>query len=132
MTGGGILSNCPRKLCPPNPVTHKTAESVKAISADFKIFQHLEPFTISNTRENVRNRRYQRHERRLSRQRMSGSPVLLIEKPRVLISSLQGATRRSNPYQPLDDFLSNVGRFKIIESTLRGRLPTPSPLGSYR
>ena len=50
----------------------------------------------------------------------SRSPVLLIEKPRILISSLQGATRRSNPYQPLDDFLSNVGRFKIIESTLRG------------
>jgi hypothetical protein len=27
--------------------------------------------------------------------------------------------RRSNPYQPVGDFLSNVGRFKIIESTLR-------------
>ena len=26
---------------------------------------------------------------------------------------------RSNPYQPVGDFLSNVGRFKIIESTLR-------------
>jgi homocitrate synthase len=24
-----------------------------------------------------------------------------------------------NPYQPVGDFLSNVGRFKIIESTLR-------------
>src|SRR5271156_3163247 len=38
----------------------------------------------------------------------SGSPVLLVKRPRILISSLQGATRRSNPYQPLDDFLSNV------------------------
>lgn len=26
---------------------------------------------------------------------------------------------RSHPYQPVGDFLSNVGRFKIIESTLR-------------
>lgn len=26
---------------------------------------------------------------------------------------------RSNPYQPVGDYLSNVGRFKIIESTLR-------------
>jgi len=26
---------------------------------------------------------------------------------------------RTNPYQPVGDFLSNVGRFKIIESTLR-------------
>ena len=26
---------------------------------------------------------------------------------------------RANPYQPVGDFLSNVGRFKIIESTLR-------------
>ncbi len=26
---------------------------------------------------------------------------------------------RSNPYQPVGDFLSNVSRFKIIESTLR-------------
>ncbi|KAK4665660.1 homocitrate synthase lys21 [Podospora pseudopauciseta] len=31
----------------------------------------------------------------------------------------QGANFRSNPYQPVGDFLSNVGRFKIIESTLR-------------
>lgn len=30
-----------------------------------------------------------------------------------------GANFRSNPYQPVGDFLSNVGRFKIIESTLR-------------
>lgn len=29
------------------------------------------------------------------------------------------APRRSNPYQPVGDYLSNVGRFKIIESTLR-------------
>lgn len=29
-------------------------------------------------------------------------------------------TRPSNPYQPVGDYLSNVGRFKIIESTLRG------------
>ncbi|KJZ69818.1 Homocitrate synthase [Hirsutella minnesotensis 3608] len=28
-------------------------------------------------------------------------------------------TRPSNPYQPVGDFLSNVSRFKIIESTLR-------------
>ncbi|KAJ6440670.1 glycoside hydrolase family 47 protein [Purpureocillium lavendulum] len=28
-------------------------------------------------------------------------------------------TRPSNPYQPVGDYLSNVGRFKIIESTLR-------------
>jgi len=27
--------------------------------------------------------------------------------------------RRSNPYAPVGDFLSNVSRFKIIESTLR-------------
>jgi len=26
---------------------------------------------------------------------------------------------RSNPYQPVGDFLSNISRFKIIESTLR-------------
>ncbi|MCJ1332321.1 Saccharopine dehydrogenase [Thelotrema lepadinum] len=26
---------------------------------------------------------------------------------------------QSNPYQPVPDFLSNIGRFKIIESTLR-------------
>ncbi|KAG7286484.1 Saccharopine dehydrogenase [Staphylotrichum longicolle] len=30
-----------------------------------------------------------------------------------------GAKFRSNPYQPVGDFLSNVGSFKIIESTLR-------------
>ncbi|KAK3303185.1 HMGL-like-domain-containing protein [Chaetomium strumarium] len=30
-----------------------------------------------------------------------------------------GAHFRSNPYQPVGDFLSNVGSFKIIESTLR-------------
>jgi homocitrate synthase len=30
-----------------------------------------------------------------------------------------GAHFRSNPYQPVGDFLSNVGNFKIIESTLR-------------
>ncbi|KAL8660419.1 MAG: hypothetical protein Q9202_006584 [Teloschistes flavicans] len=29
------------------------------------------------------------------------------------------AASRSNPYQPVGDFLSNVSRFKIIESTLR-------------
>lgn len=29
-------------------------------------------------------------------------------------------TRPSNPYQPVGDYLSNVNRFKIIESTLRG------------
>src|ERR1700709_2372833 len=52
--------------------------------------------------------------------------VLPIEKPRVLISGLQGAPRQSNPYQPVGDFLSNVGRFKIIESTLRGQFPIQS------
>lgn len=31
----------------------------------------------------------------------------------------QEAERHSNPYQPVGDFLSNVSRFKIIESTLR-------------
>ncbi|KAK4224202.1 HMGL-like-domain-containing protein [Podospora fimiseda] len=30
-----------------------------------------------------------------------------------------GANFRSNPYQPVGDFLSNVDKFKIIESTLR-------------
>lgn len=30
------------------------------------------------------------------------------------------ANFRSNPYQPVGDFLSNVDKFKIIESTLRG------------
>ncbi|ORY71134.1 HMGL-like-domain-containing protein [Pseudomassariella vexata] len=34
-------------------------------------------------------------------------------------SVANGAFRPSNPYQPVGDFLSNVGRFKIIESTLR-------------
>ncbi len=28
-------------------------------------------------------------------------------------------TTRSNPYQPVGDFLSNISNFKIIESTLR-------------
>ena len=59
------------------------------------------------------------------------SPTLLIAKPRILISGLQGALHRSNPYQPVGDFLSNVGRFKIIESTLRGQFATPPPLVSY-
>ena len=27
---------------------------------------------------------------------------------------------KSSPYQPVGDFLSNISRFKIIESTLRG------------
>ncbi len=27
--------------------------------------------------------------------------------------------RSANPYQPVGDFLSNISRFKIIESTLR-------------
>ncbi|KAK3901989.1 HMGL-like-domain-containing protein [Staphylotrichum tortipilum] len=34
-------------------------------------------------------------------------------------SSNNGGNFRSNPYQPVGDFLSNVGSFKIIESTLR-------------
>lgn len=29
------------------------------------------------------------------------------------------AGKARNPYQPAPDFISNVGRFKIIESTLR-------------
>ena len=29
------------------------------------------------------------------------------------------AINTKNPYQPVPDFLSNVGNFKIIESTLR-------------
>ncbi|KAF2235601.1 homocitrate synthase [Viridothelium virens] len=33
--------------------------------------------------------------------------------------SQSSAPSRSNPYQPVGDFLSNVSRFKIIESTLR-------------
>ncbi len=37
------------------------------------------------------------------------SPLPCVQRPR----------HRSNPYQPVGDFLSNVGRFKIIESTLR-------------
>lgn len=53
-----------------------------------------------------------------------GSPALLTEMPRILISSLQRAPRQSNPYQPVGDYLSNVGRFKIIESTLRGQFST--------
>ena len=55
------------------------------------------------------------------------SSVLLIEKPRILISGLQGALRQPNVYQPVGDFLSNVGRFKIIESTLRGQFLTSPP-----
>lgn len=31
----------------------------------------------------------------------------------------QPSTQGSNPYQPVGDFLSNVSRFKLIESTLR-------------
>jgi homocitrate synthase len=54
---------------------------------------------------------------------------------------------RTNPYQAVSDFISNVGRFKIIESTLRegeqfanayfdtGTLPSPlatfEPLAYY-
>ncbi|KIM94321.1 hypothetical protein OIDMADRAFT_34891 [Oidiodendron maius Zn] len=34
-------------------------------------------------------------------------------------SAANRAPRQSNPYQPVGDYLSNVGRFKIIESTLR-------------
>jgi hypothetical protein len=34
----------------------------------------------------------------------------------------QSAEPKSNPYQPVGDFLSNVARFKIIESTLRGEI----------
>ncbi|CAK7273411.1 homocitrate synthase lys21 [Sporothrix epigloea] len=33
--------------------------------------------------------------------------------------SHQTASRHNNPYQPVGDFLSNVSRFKLIESTLR-------------
>lgn len=44
------------------------------------------------------------------------------------ILQLQGAKFRSNPYQPVGDFLSNVGSFKIIESTLRG--PYSAPMAS--
>ena len=29
--------------------------------------------------------------------------------------------QHSNPYQTVQDYLSNVDRFKIIESTLRGK-----------
>lgn len=32
---------------------------------------------------------------------------------------LHSLPSRSNPYKPVGDFLSNVSRFKIIESTLR-------------
>lgn len=31
------------------------------------------------------------------------------------------APSRGNPYQTVQDYLSNVGKFKIIESTLRGQ-----------
>ena len=30
-----------------------------------------------------------------------------------------GGHHKSSPYQPVGDFLSNISRFKIIESTLR-------------
>jgi hypothetical protein len=42
---------------------------------------------------------------------------------------VKGTSHRSNnPYQTPQDFLSNVGRFKIIESTLRGlNCPGGSP-----
>jgi hypothetical protein len=33
----------------------------------------------------------------------------------------QGVEPKSNPYQTVTDYISNVGRFKIIESTLRGQ-----------
>jgi hypothetical protein len=35
------------------------------------------------------------------------------------IETKQNPHHRSNPYQPVGDFLSNVNNFKIIESTLR-------------
>jgi len=38
----------------------------------------------------------------------------------MLIDRVPQANFRSNPYQPVGDFLSNVDKFKIIESTLRG------------
>jgi hypothetical protein len=47
--------------------------------------------------------------------------------PDAHISSSQGANFRSNPYQPVGDFLSNVDKFKIIESTLRGPYPATMP-----
>jgi hypothetical protein len=52
------------------------------------------------------------------------------DKLRILISSEQRPQRPSNPYQPVADSISNVGRFKIIESTLRGQFPAPLALGS--
>lgn len=40
-----------------------------------------------------------------------------------------GGHSRSNPYQTVQDYLSNVGKFKIIESTLRGeQMPLPELL----
>ncbi|PHH63121.1 hypothetical protein CDD81_6272 [Ophiocordyceps australis] len=35
------------------------------------------------------------------------------------VAGTQSRPNRSNPYQPVGDHLSNLGRFKIIESTLR-------------
>jgi homocitrate synthase len=53
----------------------------------------------------------------------------LIEKLTRLICAAQGTpSQRSNPYQVVGDYLSNVGKFKIIESTLRGQIPAPSSL----
>lgn len=83
------------------------------------------------TKENVRIRQ---HKRRSCRQRTCERNPALSPAEReaeaeaastMLIhpSIVQGGHHRTNPYQPVGDFLSNLGRFKIIESTLRGQIP---------
>ena len=42
--------------------------------------------------------------------RCFGGPFSLLQTP---------PFRTANPYQPVGDFLSNISKFKIIESTLR-------------
>ena len=43
----------------------------------------------------------------------------LIQRPGFQRVGNSRAINTKNPYQPVPDFLSNVGNFKIIESTLR-------------
>lgn len=54
------------------------------------------------------------------RPRLPNNPKFWVAQNANCYLRLQPANFRSNPYQPVGDFLSNVGSFKIIESTLRG------------
>ncbi|KAK8428122.1 homocitrate synthase [Phyllosticta citricarpa] len=49
----------------------------------------------------------------------TATPMAIKTAPTVPNTAQNPHPRPSNPYQPVGDFLSNVSRFKIIESTLR-------------